>query len=135
MWHPCDVTADAIFKGSWSTDLWRLTAFHNGSSLECSPQCTTVETLPYCRNSNKDNVPGEEYRARPSGPALGARITDSTPPVCHADISGLTNRQWPKTSDFVARFCTLRKSKNLRPCENRLAMPESLAILAWPYVF
>ena len=29
-------------------------------------------------------------------------------------------RQWPEVSDFVARFCTLRESKNLRLCENRV---------------
>ena len=29
-------------------------------------------------------------------------------------------RQWPELSDFVARFCTLRESKNLWPCENRV---------------
>ena len=32
-------------------------------------------------------------------------------------------RQWPdsppEVSDFVARFCTLRESEHLRPCENR----------------
>ena len=28
-------------------------------------------------------------------------------------------RQWPKVSDFVARFCTLLQSKNIRTCENR----------------
>ena len=33
---------------------------------------------------------------------------------------GVAPRQWPKVSDFVARFCTLRESKNLRPCENRV---------------
>ena len=27
-------------------------------------------------------------------------------------------RQWPEVSDFVARFCTLRKSENTRTCEN-----------------
>ena len=27
-------------------------------------------------------------------------------------------RQWPKVSDFVARFFTFRESKNLLPCEN-----------------
>ena len=29
------------------------------------------------------------------------------------------SRRWPKVSDFVAHFCTLRESKNTRPCENR----------------
>ena len=36
-------------------------------------------------------------------------------------------RQWPKVSDFVARFCTLCKSNNTRPCENRARMRESRA--------
>ena len=26
------------------------------------------------------------------------------------------SRQWPKVSDFVARFCTLRESENTLPC-------------------
>ena len=34
--------------------------------------------------------------------------------------SMLLPRQWPEGSDIVARFCTLRESKNLRPCENRV---------------
>ena len=32
----------------------------------------------------------------------------------------MSTRQWPKGSDFVARFCTLCESKNLRPCKNRV---------------
>ena len=38
-------------------------------------------------------------------------------------------RQWPEVSDFVARFCTLRNSKNLRPCENaRIACDSRMAV-------
>ena len=33
-------------------------------------------------------------------------------------LSCLGSRQWPEVSDFVARFCTLRKSENTRTCKN-----------------
>ena len=38
-------------------------------------------------------------------------------------------RRWPEASDFVARFCTLRWSENLRPCENRVRFFDSSSIL------
>ena len=36
-------------------------------------------------------------------------------------VTDLSSRQWPESpevSDFVARFCTLHESNNIRPCDN-----------------
>ena len=47
----------------------------------------------------------------------GGRTTASEPSLLHTTMAAI-DRQWPKVSDFVARFCTLCESKKTRTCEN-----------------
>ena len=71
--------------------------------------------------SSHSQRPAVTRRGPPSTPAGRLR----PPVVTHRGRPSLAARQWPEVSDFVARFCTVRESKNTLTCENRVRFSHS----------